>query len=238
ADQFVAALAPGVRGFSVPRHALRIRVKLRAGAVIAAAALVVAVLLALLGRGGPQGAPVAAARHSQLTFEGTVIEAELSPSGELLAYISQLHDTQQLLVRDLKGGTTVKLAQLGAVHGSLRWSPDGSVLLYAGLDSVGQYVTETFPRLGGTPRPLPRWGASGDGVYYLRGNELRRIRVTSNGRPDGVPGAVQTGLQWSGSGGVSITADGGKLAYIRSIGSSNLWLATTDHPGKGARFAT
>ena len=338
ADQFVAALAPGVRGFSVPRHALRIRAKLRAGAVIAAAALVVAVLLALLGRGGPQGAPVAAARHSQLTFEGTVIEAELSPSGELLAYISQLHDTQQLLVRDLKGGTTVKLAQLGAVHGSLRWSPDGSVLLYAGLDSVGQYVTETFPRLGGTPRPLPRWGAfaawspngarlaqwlggagqprhriflttlatgdtsavavldsvgfiasgdwsptgswlallatsesrarwglwtvavdgsgwqrvvedsvplspprwspSGDGVYYLRGNELRRIRVTSNGRPDGVPGAVQTGLQWSGSGGVSITADGGKLAYIRSIGSSNLWLATTDHPGKGARFAT
>src|SRR5881296_4393938 len=50
ADQFVAALAPGVRGFSVPRHALRIRAKLRAGAVIAAAALVVAVLLALLGR--------------------------------------------------------------------------------------------------------------------------------------------------------------------------------------------
>src|SRR5437763_2178587 len=61
ADQFVAAHAPRVRGCSVPRHAPPIRAKLRAGAVIAAAVLVVAVLLPLLGRRGPQGAPVAAA---------------------------------------------------------------------------------------------------------------------------------------------------------------------------------
>src|SRR5213083_3264889 len=61
ADQFVAAVAPAVRGVSVPQHASRIRATLRAGAVIAAAVLVVAVLLALLRRGGPQGAPVAAA---------------------------------------------------------------------------------------------------------------------------------------------------------------------------------
>src|SRR5438067_9618644 len=146
ADQFVAAVA--VRGVSVPQHALRIRATLRAGAVIAAAVLVVPVLLALLGRGGPHGAPVAAAHHSQLTFEGRVIDAEISPSGELVAYISQLGDRQQLLVRDLKGGTTVLLARLGSWHGSLRWSPDGSQLLYAGADSASQFVTEAFPRLG------------------------------------------------------------------------------------------
>src|SRR5437899_5775992 len=336
-DQFVAALAPGVREVGVPRHALRIRARLGAGAVMAAAVLVFAVLLLLRGRGGPTGAPVAAAHHSQLTFEGRVIDAEISPSGELVAYVSQLGDRQQLLVRDLKGGTIVLLARLGSWHGSLRWSPDGSQLLYAGADSASQFVTEAFPRLGGTPRPIPRrgpldtwspngarvaqwfarvgpprpqiilttlatgdttavlvpdgvgflqsvdwsptgnrltllavsesrtrwalwmvavdgsgwqrvvedsvplspprWSPSGNGVYYLRGNELRRIRVASDGRPESVAEAVQTGLQWSGSG-VSITADGRNLAYIRSIGSSNLWLAATEHTGKAARFTT
>jgi len=37
---------------------------------------------------------------------------------------------------------------------------------------------------------------------------------------------------------VSLTADGRRLAYIRSIGSSNLWLATTHHAGRSARFTT
>ena len=58
-------------------------------------------------------------------------------------------------MKDLTGGSTIPIAALGSDVGTVRWSPDGSSIIFAGTDSSGKIVRSMFPRLGGTPRPLP-----------------------------------------------------------------------------------
>jgi serine/threonine-protein kinase len=305
----------------------------RSIAVAAASAVVIAAVLALLVmRGGPSIAP--AARHTQLTFSGNVTHAEISPDGELLAYVEQ-GDPSRLFVKDLTGGTVIDVAairsSIGAL-GSLRWSPDGASLLYAGFDSTGRNVTVTYPRLGGPPRQLsgvvayvvwspdgsqvahwlqggpdgrnpirlttlathdtgsvetpdsigaflysgdwsprggfialasseqsppsyqlwtvalegtgshrlvqdtvllagPRWSPTGDAVYYLRGDELRKLRVAPDGRARGTHEVLQAGLDAAHgiyNPGLSLTADGRTLVFTKAQSHSNIWLLTAD----------
>jgi serine/threonine-protein kinase len=90
AAEFARALSAG----SIPRP-----VRLRGARRWAAASLgllgtgfvlIAVVLVVFLVKGRPWAAPVAAAHHTQLTFEGNVINAEISPDGELLGYISEV----------------------------------------------------------------------------------------------------------------------------------------------------
>ena len=52
--------------------------------------------------------------HKQLTFSGKVQRQELSPDGQLLAYVER-GDTLQLLVKDLTGGTVIPITAMGQV---------------------------------------------------------------------------------------------------------------------------
>jgi serine/threonine-protein kinase len=312
----------------------------RAIAVATASVIIIAAASAVImvrGGAGRGGAP--AARHTQLTFSGNVIQTEISPDGDLLAYVEQ-DDPSRLFVKDLTGGTVIEIAAIGVV-GSLRWSPDGAALLFAGFDSTGRNVTVTYPRLGGPPRPLsgvvayvawasdgsqvahwregsadgvnpirftklamddtfsvetpdsvgaflysgdwspngrfialvssvqssyhlwtvavdgsgwqrlvrdtvmlagPRWAPSGGAVYYLRGDELRKVRVAPDGRARGTPVVLQAGLD-AGRGrpykpGVSLTGDGRTLALTKVQSHSNVWLATASERGDGTQFTT
>jgi DNA-binding SARP family transcriptional activator/tRNA A-37 threonylcarbamoyl transferase component Bud32 len=147
-------------------------------AVATGSVIVIAAAIGLiLARGGAGGG--VAARHTQLTFSGNVTHAEISPDGELLAYVEQ-GDPSRLFVKDLTGGTVIDVAAIGSALGtvgSLRWSPDGASLLFAGFDSTGRNVTVTYPRLGGPPRPLSGviayvvWAPDGSQVaHWLQGS--------------------------------------------------------------------
>ena len=104
-----------------------------------------------------------------------------------------------------------------------------------GADGSGwrRLVEDTVAIIG------PRWSPSSDAVYYMRGDELRRVDVNSHGGPGGPFQSLQAGLEFSYHDfppEPSLTSDGGKLVFTpmgtslecvaRDLqsGSSNLYL--------------
>jgi eukaryotic-like serine/threonine-protein kinase len=96
---------------------------------------------------------------TQVTYDGSVGDADLSPDGELLAYCTTTGDSAYATVRDLGGGSSIRIVTTGLSTESceVRWSPDGSSLLVQGSDSV-QGLVMIFPRLGGAARHTIRGG--------------------------------------------------------------------------------
>jgi Tol biopolymer transport system component len=131
--------------------------------------LVALVIGGLLWQGRAAPSRVTVARHGQLTFLGNAEQQDISPDGQLLALIEG-GPTQRLMVKDLTGGSSIHIATLGTDFYTLRWSPDGSSILYTGYDSSGKYARLLLPRLGGSPRPLPKVG-----VYALLSPDGARI---------------------------------------------------------------
>jgi len=78
------------------------------------------------------------------------------------------------------------------------------------------------------------WNSSGDALLYLRGGELRKIGVRSDGTSKGIPEALQTGL-WAWS--LGVTADGSTLVYKKSQTHSHIWSATELGPPGSDRLA-
>jgi Tol biopolymer transport system component len=73
----------------------------------------------------------------------------------------------------------------------------------------------------------PRWSPSADAVYYLRGDELRKLRVAPDGRTRGTPEVLQAGLDAAHgiyNPGLSLTADGRTLVFTKEQSHSNVWL--------------
>jgi serine/threonine protein kinase/DNA-binding SARP family transcriptional activator len=348
ADELLAALeakgpAVGERTPSSTRSIGGPKRRTRPAALVAGASvlIILAIATVMIARRLGKPPPIAA-QHTRLTFDGTVQSGAISPDGSLLAYVATGSDTTptRLLVRDLAGGSTITLARVGSVA-NLKWSPNGSSLLFSGIDSVGRFVGLIYPRLGGPPRPStcrapfvawspddarlacwaqgqktrvyfvnlatldrssipppdtgsfygagewspsgrlfalstfvsgPRqrpeiwivrrdasewhrlvrdsvgltglavvgnttglaWSQSGDALYYLRGDQLRKIGVRSDGTARGIPEVLQTGLEGSS---LSITADGSTLTYTRSQSHSNIQSATELGRAGSGRFA-
>ena len=176
------------------------------------------------------------ARHTQLTFSGDVTWTQISPDGELLAYVER----SRLFVQDLTGGTVIEITPIGSSVSSLRWSPDGAALLFSGADTTQRRVTVTYPRLGGTPRPLPRispfvvW--SPDGVQVAQWwqavpNDINPIRFTTLGTGDTSFVSIPDSLgffhgDWSPNGRFIALK-----AVIPSTGSEALWTVAVDGSG-------
>jgi Tol biopolymer transport system component/tRNA A-37 threonylcarbamoyl transferase component Bud32 len=118
-------------------------------AIASVGGLAVTALVLLLRDGGPGAAPPQPEYH-QLTFDGEVALAELSPDGQWLAYAVGQMPRYALKVNDLAGGTSLVIADSVRPF-DLRWSPDGAWLAVTGTDGA---LSETYiySRLGGTPR--------------------------------------------------------------------------------------
>jgi serine/threonine-protein kinase len=131
--------------------------------------LLLALALGLLWRGRALPTAKAVSRHTQLTFVGDVQREEISPDGQLLAYIEQ-GDSLRLFVKDLSGGSVIPIASLGP-YDMIRWSPDGASLFHLGHDA-GEWRARLLPRFGGTPRPLPAPPFAQTGVLSPDGSQL------------------------------------------------------------------
>jgi len=269
---------------------------------------------------------------TQLTYSGNILKAELSPDGEFLAFIRD-GQPSHLLVRDLTGGTTLEIGKFSRLF-TLRWSPDGSSLLVSGVDSTNQWVSGTYPRLGGELRSIadcchvfaawspdgtkiahwtqpiesslkitgagttrvieipesaglhhqgdwspngrfialgtrisahtrsmiwvvdveretwlllaedrgllstPRWSVDGDAVYYFRGDELCRVRVSEGGAAISEPEVVRSGLEvYLGRSDAllpapSFASSGAAFVFVSGRHFSNLQLATVGRSGE------
>ena len=121
-----------------------------------AVAAVVAIATAYVGRGksarsGGQigaGSPV----HRQLTFTGRESTPALSPDGTRIAYVSKESPHRKVMVQDLANGQHVEVFTAPEA-GALRWSPDGSELMFwaRGDGTSGQYIA---PVSGGGARRI------------------------------------------------------------------------------------
>ena len=160
AEEQLAALeakAPAIEGIPAPKRRTRHAAYLAGAGVLT----VLGLALALVIRQAGTPAVPAVTQHRQLTFDGTVQAAAISPDGSLLAYVAggRAPDTAptRLLVKDLRGGSTIMLARVSPVSNlALQWSPDGSSLFFWGsTDSTGRLGGLIYPSLGGTPRQSP-----------------------------------------------------------------------------------
>ena len=164
-----------------------------------------------------------------------------SPSGSQIASWDNAADSA--LIREVATGRIVTAFPLPDSVGTSflpgDWSPDGSRIALAvvslspptmslwtvGADGVGwrQLVSDTVALMG------PRWSPSSDAVYYIRNDELRRIDVGPDGGPVGPIQTLQSGLEVELDeypAAPSVTSDGGKLVFPRSVRHSNVWLLT------------
>ena len=86
--------------------------------------------------------------HRQVTFTGADASPAISPDGRFVAYVSDDPPSRHVTVREVAGSQPVTIAS-STEAGMLRWSPDGSRLMFflRGPDRNGIYVSS---RTGGS----------------------------------------------------------------------------------------
>ena len=140
------------------------------------AALAVGVLVTItaayvaFGKSGRFNGPAVAASsvHRQVTFTGRDVTPSLSPDGTRIAYVSKESPHRKVVVQDVAGGRRVEVFSAPEA-GGLRWSPDGSELMFSarGDGERGQYIV---PAAGGGARKIADglfvgcWSADGSSI--------------------------------------------------------------------------
>ena len=97
----------------------------------------------------------------QLTFEGDVVGAAISPDGGWLAYVSndcfgkEFACSYTLQVREVDGTQSVKLLTWPTITSELHWSADGGTIAFVGSSDSSAATLHLIPRLGGTAQRVP-----------------------------------------------------------------------------------
>ena len=90
-----------------------------------------------------------------LTNNGKVSRAALSPDGKYLLHVLQENGTQSLLLRHIPtGSTTQVVAPIATRYTGLTFSPDGNYIYFVRRDEAEEDIDSLYssPVLGGTPR--------------------------------------------------------------------------------------
>ena len=134
------------------------------GVIVTVAAAYVA-----FGKTGRFSGPAAAGSsvHRQVTFTGREVTPSLSPDGTRIAYVSKESPHRKVVVQDVASGRRVEVFSAPEA-GGLRWSPDGSELMFSARDAErGQYIV---PAAGGGARKIADglfvgcWSADGSSI--------------------------------------------------------------------------
>ena len=199
---------------------------------VAGGVLLTVMVIALMTLGSRRNTPHRAAsvapNHRQVTFTGKEGTPTISPDGTLVAYVSHDGPDQRVVVHELANGQTLEVFRAPEA-GSLRWSPDGSELLFwaRGSGNDGVFVVS---RLGGAHRKVSGRLANGcwspDGLSLALGGigEVMFVDRQSGGRRlvgFGGPPHFVADLDWASATGLvlAVVGDG--------QGGSAIW---TLHP--------
>ena len=174
--------------------------------------------------------PIVSAELQQVTFNGNVIEATMSPDGQFLAYMTSDPDGTVLLVQDLDGGQPIELYSDESFTCCPQWSPDGSQILFqAGARGSGSSVV--VPRLGGTPRRLIAeavaiWSPDGSQIasWWPQAQRIWLTDVTSGDTTGSIPMTDHDwvkGVDWS-------PHDDGLAIITFTAGKHTLWISSLD----------
>ncbi|MFL5505696.1 MAG: protein kinase domain-containing protein, partial [Gemmatimonadales bacterium] len=170
----------------------------------------------------------------------------VSPDGRAFAWVS--HDSLQSAPLD---GGPARLVTLGHEMHSLAWSPDGHWIAYVSgniqyvrLSDIGNIAPSGIwlaPAAGGASRQVsdsgslnasPAWASARSLLYVSNregGRDVYQLELSGAGDPHGAPHRLTTGLNAHG---ISVSPNGGRLAYSSFTESSNVW--TLPIPATGA----
>jgi Tol biopolymer transport system component/DNA-binding winged helix-turn-helix (wHTH) protein len=212
----------------------RWRARDTARALIAAAAVLTMIASASLlkVRGGSASGASRTPVHRQATFAGHEGSPTLSPDGGRIAYVSASTDVRRIVVQELESGQQVTIAA-AAEAGGLRWSPDGSKLLFFARNPGQPGGLFVVSKAGGIVRPIARgqfvacWSPDGQLIaigQYLSG---RVLLVDSTGRPRGSV-AVAAAQGWIGDVDWSSVANRLLVVGRNPAGRHTIWTVAPD----------
>ncbi len=180
--------------------------------------------------GGASRVLIAAAR-------GLPIPGPVAPDGRSFLFASN----DSLYVKPMDGGEA-RLVTAGRELHSFAWSPDGRSIAYAsgntgyvGSTALGNIAPSSIwvvAAAGGTPVRVtdeqslnvsPAWVPSGSLLYVSSrdgGRDVYQVALTRSGGPASPPVRLTTGLNAHG---ISVSADGTRLAYSAFTETSNVW---------------
>ncbi len=152
-----AATAAPDNAAIVPTGASRTRARRAvAGLALGTALAGAAIAYVVIGRSAPPQAGTATRTpvHRQVTFTGREATPTLSRDGRRLAYVSNEPPNRTVMVQELDGGKPTPVFS-GPETGWLRWSPDGSELMFwaRGGGTDGLYIAR--PSAGVARRIAP-----------------------------------------------------------------------------------
>jgi Tol biopolymer transport system component len=200
-------------------------------------------------RGGQSGAGLPV--HRQLTFTGRESTPALSPDGTRIAYVSKESPHRKVIMQDVAGGRHVEVFTAPEA-GALRWSPDGSELIFwaRGDGTSGQYIA---PVSGGGARRIATgffvacWSPDGSTIalgLFVTGKILFLNRLGEVQRTIPLQGTREWiwDLDWSRvHGRLLIVADDDErrpsIWTIRPDGSEQMKVFTGETEILGARWA-
>ena len=169
-------------------------------AIALAGSVLVAAIAGIWGWRKVAGGATPPIQHRQVTFNGDVTVAALSPDGRTIAYATGDRGVEvRLVVRDLAGGEPLPIWRGRDIFDCV-WLPDGSHVVVKGAqDGTVYFRSWIVPRLGGTPRmtaglvPSPDGSALASFVHNIQGFVVWDLR-------DGSSRSVAlTGFRWSQS---------------------------------------
>jgi len=117
------------------------------------------------------------------TNEATEYQADVSPDGSQLAFLSNLDGPERLLTQDLRTGAARELVRHGehTIFGNPHWSPDGRQITFSSNHRVGHqiYVVDVASGQQRRISPLtsggcePRFSRDGKRVVYVSRGHMR-----------------------------------------------------------------
>ncbi|MGH7527448.1 MAG: hypothetical protein ACREMX_12190, partial [Gemmatimonadales bacterium] len=177
------------------------------------------------------------------------------PSGSRVTLWS--HPAKSVVLADPASGDTSAIALPGSYDWlfDVEWSPSGTLLAYVTMGEPNRWALRVLGKDGTGARLVvrdsvaiasPRWSPEGDALYYLSGKaELRKVRLArSSGEPKGPPLSLADGLQVGPTGDLgtaasfTVTGDGNRLVYLKSLVYSNLWLLSSDGLGRSGSLSS
>lgn len=173
-----------------------------------------------------------------------------SPEGDRFAMFDYLRD--RILFVEKSSGDTLP-GGFEAKAWDMDWSPNGKYLAIAESTDTGFVLSiyslverKWIRQAQSIVVDRVKWSSNGEAIYilkprgatYITPPDLMKISVDPNtGIIRGEPTLMISGLQ-TGGGGMSLSSDGRKLVYRKSVRWSNLWLVRLDSKGNAPNSAT